>query len=110
MKKAQVEDWGVAARRATWTLAGHISRRSDGRWSTEMLDWCPAGGGRRVGQPSKRWRDDIERVSQKLLEEEGAQRCSPEEWRIAAENREEWQRLQQRWLEELALKDRRKEE
>ena len=54
MKKDQVEDWGVAARKATWTLAGHISRRSDGRWSTEMCDWCPAGGGRGVGQPSKR--------------------------------------------------------
>ena len=72
MKKANVEDWGVAARRATWMLAGHISRGSDGGWSTEVLDWCPAGGGRRVGQPSKRWRDDIETVSPKVLEEEGA--------------------------------------
>ena len=104
MKKAQVEDWGVAARKATWTLAGYISRSSDGMWSTELLDWCPAGGGRRVGQPSKRWRDDIERVSQKLLEAD-----SLEEWRIVAESRGDWQRLQDRWLEELARKNDRQE-
>ena len=101
MKKAHVEDRGVAARNATWTLAGHISRRSDGRWSTEMLDWCPEGGGRRVGQPSKRWRDDIERVSSKLLEADSA-----EEWRIYAESREDWKRLQERWLEELDQRDK----
>ena len=38
MSTAQVEDWGDAVRRKVWILAGHISRRHDGRWSTTMLD------------------------------------------------------------------------
>ena len=89
MRKAQVDDWAAAARRKIWSLAGHISRRSDGRWSTVMLDWIPRGD-RRAGHPAKRWRDDIEKVSSIFLEEEGAG-----EWRIAAESHEDWKGLEE---------------
>ena len=94
MHKAQVEDWADAVRKRIWTLAGHISRRTDGRWSTEMLEWTPEEGARRAGHPLKRWSDDIEAVSAKLLHSE-----DPQEWHIAAANREEWRRMEERWLE-----------
>ena len=50
-----------------------------------MLDWQPGGGGRRAGHPKKRWRDDIEAVSAKLLDTpaQGEERLRmEEEWMI----------------------------
>ena len=90
MQKAQVEDWGDAVRRRIWILAGHISRRTDGRWSTEMLEWSPDKGSRKAGHPPKRWRDDIEKVSAHILPE-GV------EWRLAAAEREGWKKLEDQW-------------
>ena len=39
MQKAGVCDWVSAVRQQIWRLAGHIARRSDGRWSTKMPGW-----------------------------------------------------------------------
>ena len=72
------------------------SRSHDGRWSTTMLDWQPAGGGRRAGHPKKRWRDDIEAVSAKLLNTN-----AQGEWRLAAENSQEWLRLEEECMREM---------
>ena len=60
-----------------------------------MLEWMPEEGGRKVGHPAKRWRDDIEAVTATLLDSK-----APGEWRIAAANRSEWQRLESEWLKE----------
>ena len=97
MRKAQVEDWGDAMLRNIWTLAGHMSRRTDNRWSTSMLDWEPPCGKRRVGRPHKRWREDIERVAAVILGE-----VAGGEWRIAAEDREEWKALEAQWLKMMS--------
>ena len=53
-----VPDWidEVALRRFRW--AGHVMRRSDGRWSQTFMEWSLVGG-RRVGRPTTRWLDDI---------------------------------------------------
>ena len=59
----------------------------------EMLEWTPEEGARRVGHPPKRWSDDIEAMSAKLLHSE-----DPQEWRIAAANRDEWKRMEEDWL------------
>ena len=85
MHRAKVEDWVEAARRKIWTLAGNISRRDDGRWSTLLLEWEPAGGKRRSGKPLKRWSEDLDRYMAEVCEEEerGA-------WRLFAEDRDEW--------------------
>ena len=85
----RLEEWVEAVKGKRWTLAGHISRRSDGRWSTLMLDWQPEGGGRSVGQPARRWSDEIERHDSQI---DGTRQG---DWRIMAEDRKEWQKMQQ---------------
>ena len=78
MQKAGVSDWVAAVRQQVWRLAGHIARRTDGRWSTAMLDWTPEGGGRSDGRPLKRWHEDIVRFFWAIGHED------QEAWRIAA--------------------------
>ena len=85
MQKAHVEDWVVAAKRSIWTLAGHISRREDGRWSTAIFDWSPGSGRRKRAHPLKRWSDDIDAHIEKTYEKK-----EPAYWRLLAEERPEW--------------------
>ena len=88
MEKAGVEEWTKAVRKRIWWLAGHIARRTDGRWSTSLLDRTPAAGARRVGHQLKRWVDDIDRTMSRWQVERGW-------WRTYAACREEWSRLQE---------------
>ena len=46
----------VASRK--WQWAGHIARRSDQRWTTEILNWIPRDHKRPRKRPKKRWVDD----------------------------------------------------
>ena len=60
-----LEDWVHLAKKRIFNWAGHVSRRHDNRWSTEMLDWTPPRGrlfqeegqGRRQSRPKTRWED-----------------------------------------------------
>ncbi|CAH2098273.1 unnamed protein product [Euphydryas editha] len=45
-----------------WQWAGHIARRTDGRWSRKVLEWRPRTGKRSVGRPSTRCTDDLRKV------------------------------------------------
>ena len=92
MQKAGVEDWAIAAKRKIWTLAGHISRRDDDRWSEAMLSWQPEGGLRRVARPFKRWIEDIERLVQ--IEEPNSE---PDGWRFLASYRGKWKGLEEKF-------------
>ena len=89
MQKAGVEDWAVSAKRKIWTLAGHISRRDDGRWSEAMLGWQPEAGQRPVARPFKRWVEDINKFVQ-LVEPNG----EPEAWRFLAAHRPTWKAME----------------
>ena len=55
----KIEDWVTKSRMMKWSWAGHVARRTDGRWSTAVLEWKPIGGKRNVGRPIKRWGDDL---------------------------------------------------
>ena len=60
LDNANLEDWIEGQRRRKWRWAGHVARRGDSRWSTSIIGWIPHQGCRRVGRPSKRWRDDLD--------------------------------------------------
>lgn len=75
--RAKVVDWVEEQRRRKWRWAGHVARRTDGRWSTTMMDWGPVKGARRPGRLMTRWEDPLVRFAQ----EKGFS------WRELAKNR-----------------------
>ena len=89
MKKARVVDWNEEQRRRKWRWGGHVARRTDGRWSTAVLSWTPAGGKRRVGGQLMRWADAIDKV----VVNSGDWRRG--EWQTVAMDREEWKRMEE---------------
>ena len=52
---------------------------------------CPAAGKRSVGQPAKRWSDDIEKSVSKI------QGARPGDWRLLAEDRAEWKSMEEQF-------------
>ena len=58
MRKTGVTDWVEEQRRRLWRWAGHVARRTDGRWSKKAVLWTPTGF-RTKGHPKKRWDDVI---------------------------------------------------
>ncbi|CAH2260565.1 jg18265 [Pararge aegeria aegeria] len=44
--------------------AGHIARRTDGRWGLKVLEWRPRTSKRSVGRSLTRWIDDTRQVAQ----------------------------------------------
>eukprot|EP00973_Karenia_brevis_P032973 4551307-Karenia_brevis.AAC.1 len=83
-KLAGVKDWVSEQARRKWTLAGHIARRTDGRWSHRVLTYRPVGGTRAQGHPCRRWEDELDEfVSQKMQLPQGF-------WKSIAAQRERW--------------------
>ncbi|CAE8606069.1 unnamed protein product [Polarella glacialis] len=62
LRKIGVKDWVAAQREKKWQWAGHVARRTDGRWSTMLAAWTPEGEVRRQGRPCTRWADSIDKV------------------------------------------------
>ena len=50
----------MVTHRRKWRLAGHMARRTDGRWSETMLGWQPLYSHRGRGHPAKRWTTDVD--------------------------------------------------
>jgi len=54
-------EWVAEHRRRKWRFAGKLSRVTDGRWSSLILNWKPhEGHGRCAGRPCTRWTDQLE--------------------------------------------------
>ncbi|CAH2226444.1 jg17684 [Pararge aegeria aegeria] len=62
-RRTRVSDIAQRVAKLKWQLAGHIARRTDGRWGLKMLEWRPRTSKRSVGRPPTRWIDDIRRVA-----------------------------------------------
>ena len=60
MASGKIINWVREQRRRKWTWAGHILRRTDGRWTTRMVNWIPHGGERGPGRPPTRWEDSLD--------------------------------------------------
>ena len=90
--KLGLDDWVTAVRRKKWRWAGHLARRSDGRWSSKALSWQPAHGHRDRGQPCRKLVDEIDTF---FLEHSGLEkRC----WQILAQDRKTWEELESCFL------------
>ncbi|XP_013144778.1 PREDICTED: uncharacterized protein LOC106108224 [Papilio polytes] len=70
-----------------WRWAGHIARRTDGRWGRRVLEWRPRIGRRSVGRPPARWTDDLVKVA-------GAH------WMRAAQDRALWQSMGEAYVQQ----------
>ncbi|RVE54887.1 hypothetical protein evm_000254 [Chilo suppressalis] len=79
-QRTKVTDIAHRISKLKWQWAGHISRRTGGRWSRKVLEWRPRLGKRSVGRPETRWDDDIRRLA-------GVG------WMGVAQNREQWRAL-----------------
>ena len=85
--KHGLQDWVDAQRSRKWRLAGHIARRTDGRWSTKLLSWSPSGH-RSQGHPMTRWRDELVSFTWSVYGR-GA------DWREIAQDRATWIALEE---------------
>ncbi|RVE46970.1 hypothetical protein evm_008354 [Chilo suppressalis] len=62
-QRTRVTDIAHRISKLKWQWAGHISHRTDGRWSHKVLEWRPRLGKRSVGRHETRWDDDIRRLA-----------------------------------------------
>ncbi|KAI8431975.1 hypothetical protein MSG28_004504 [Choristoneura fumiferana] len=70
-----------------WQWAGHIARRTDGRWGQKVLEWRPRTGRRAVGRPPTRWSDDLVKIA-------GSR------WMRKAQDRSEWRALGEAYVQQ----------
>jgi len=59
----KVEDVIKTVKKMKWRWVGHIARRTDGRWATNVLQWIPREKKRPRRHPNVRWVDEIKRFS-----------------------------------------------
>ncbi|CAH2236091.1 jg4788 [Pararge aegeria aegeria] len=78
-RRTRVTDIAQRVAKLKWKWAGHIARRTDGRW--------PRTGKRSVGRPPMRWIDGIKRVA-------GSR------WKQAAQDRGFWNSLQKTYVQQ----------
>ena len=63
-KKCDATPLSSVVKSRKWSWAGHLARRSDGRWSEAVTCWWPRGtGARRRGGQKKRWKDEFKIVA-----------------------------------------------
>ncbi|CAH2208128.1 jg27685 [Pararge aegeria aegeria] len=85
LRRTRVTDIAQRVAKLKWQWAGHIARRSDGRWDLKVLEWRPRAGKRSVRRPPTRRKDDIRRVAGRR-------------WRQAAQDRVLWNSLQKTYV------------
>jgi len=61
--RTKIEDVIKTAKKMKWRWAGHIARRTDGRWTINVLQWIPREKKRPRRRLNVRWVDEIKRFS-----------------------------------------------
>ncbi|CAH2239727.1 jg6796 [Pararge aegeria aegeria] len=61
-RRTKVTDIAHRISKFKWQWAGHVCRRTDGRWGSRVLELRPRIGKRSVGRPPARWTDDLKKV------------------------------------------------
>ena len=74
----------IAKRKLAW--AGHVARRTDGRWTTTCMEWYPREWKRPRGRPPMRWSDSL-RKEHCVRDDDGN---VVQYWTTRAKNREQW--------------------
>ena len=82
-----IVDWVSIHYESKCRLAGHVGRRTDGRWSRKILYWMPADGHRMQGHPCKRWTDSLDAFFK------AAHGMKPGEWLKLCVDRHAWKSL-----------------
>ncbi|KAJ8726778.1 hypothetical protein PYW08_007034 [Mythimna loreyi] len=62
-RRTRVTDISRRIAKLKWQWAGHIARRTDGRWGRKVLEWRPRTKRRSFGRPPTRWTDDLVRIT-----------------------------------------------
>eukprot|EP00973_Karenia_brevis_P054636 7593975-Karenia_brevis.AAC.1 len=88
-QKSGVSDWVTEQRMRYFGLAGHMARRTDGRWAKKAMLWQPINGSRLQGHPLKRWLDDVVQFCKKEAPQEN--------WIYVAANRDRWSELAKKY-------------
>jgi hypothetical protein len=86
-KRTKVTDIARRIADLKWQWAGHIARRTDGRWCGKVLEWRPRAGRRSVGRHPTRWTDDLVKVA-------GSR------WMRAAQDRSSWRTLGEAYVQQ----------
>ncbi|KAL0832165.1 hypothetical protein ABMA28_001622 [Loxostege sticticalis] len=89
-RRTKVTDIARRIANLKWQWAGHIARRTDGRWGRKVLEWRPRTGRRSVGRPPTRWTDDLVKVAG------GA-------WMRAAQDRVLWKSLGEAYVQQWTI-------
>lgn len=88
-EEGEVTDWVEAQKKRKWTWAGHCARRTDGRWTSKMLNF-QLDVPRRRGRPCLRWSDEI---LQFLEHTYGSKFENKDAWQQVAQCRDTWKLL-----------------
>ena len=91
-----IRDWVDEQRLRKWKLAGHIARRKDGPWSTQLITWIPVHGRRNVGRPLKKWNDELKEFIQNIFQDDY--------WWDVAQDRATWLLLQEDFVNRVHIK------
>ncbi|RVE40503.1 hypothetical protein evm_014848 [Chilo suppressalis] len=88
-RRTKVTDIAQTMALLKWQWAGHVARRTDGRWGGKVLEWRPRTGRRSVGRPPTRWTDDLVKVA-------GSR------WMRVAQDRSVWRSLGEAYAQQWA--------
>ena len=97
MSQYGVPDWVEESRRRKFRWAGKVFRRTDGRWTTQVLK-SPSTGSRRSGRPINRWSLTLDKFFDEVSEAMGTN----VDWKTIATDEDSWHAYEDQFVSFLA--------